>query len=56
MKEVQKQFSRFVPSEKTPSEDRLVMLCDGIFAIAITLLVIDIGIHTSDWLFYRSDE
>ncbi len=38
-------FSRFIPDEKTPSEDRLVMLCDGIFAIAITLLVIDIGIH-----------
>jgi uncharacterized membrane protein len=44
MKDVQKQFSRFIPDEKTPSEDRLVMLCDGVFAIAITLLVIDIGL------------
>ena len=45
MKDVQKTFARFIPDEKTPNEDRLVMLCDGIFAIAITLLVIDIGVH-----------
>ena len=44
MREVQKQFSRFIPDEKTPNEDRLAMLCDGVFAIALTLLVIDIGI------------
>ena len=37
MKDTQKQFQRFLPEEKTPSEDRLVMLCDGIFAIAKTL-------------------
>ncbi len=43
MKDIQKQLQRFLPEEKTPSEDRLVMLCDGIFAIAITLLVLDIG-------------
>jgi uncharacterized membrane protein len=30
--------------EKPPSEDRLVILCDGIFAIAITLLVLDIKV------------
>src|SRR5581483_11114054 len=30
--------------EKPASEDRLVMLCDGIFAIAITLLVLDIKV------------
>lgn len=28
--------------EKSPGEDRLIALCDGIFAIATTLLVIDI--------------
>jgi uncharacterized membrane protein len=44
MKDIKDQFSRFIPDEKTPNEDRLVMLCDGVFAIAITLLVIDIGI------------
>ncbi len=44
MKDIQKTLPRFLPEEKTPSEDRLVMLCDGIFAIAITLLVLDIGI------------
>lgn len=32
------------PEGKAPSEDRLVMLCDGIFAIAITLLVLDIKV------------
>ncbi len=30
--------------EKAPGDERLIMLCDGIFAIAITLLVIDIKI------------
>jgi uncharacterized membrane protein len=44
MRDIKDQFSRFIPDEKTPNEDRLVMLCDGIFAIAITLLVINIGI------------
>lgn len=43
MKHAKKDFTQFVPEEKTPSEDRLVMLCDGVFAIAITLLVLDIG-------------
>jgi uncharacterized membrane protein len=43
MKQLEKKFANLVPEEKTPSEDRLVMLCDGVFAIAITLLVIDIG-------------
>ena len=32
--------------EKEPGEDRIVMLCDGVFAIAITLLFIDIKIPT----------
>lgn len=40
-----KKLLSFIPEEKTPNEDRLVMLCDGVFAIAITLLVIDIGIN-----------
>jgi uncharacterized membrane protein len=44
MKELRQQHTRFLPEEKTASEDRLVMLCDGIFSIAITLLVIGIGI------------
>jgi uncharacterized membrane protein len=35
-------FGKPVQEETTPGEDRLVMLCDGIFAIAITLLVLDI--------------
>jgi uncharacterized membrane protein len=30
--------------DKKPAEDRLVMLCDGVFAISITLLVINIKI------------
>jgi uncharacterized membrane protein len=38
-------LSRIIPDEKTPNEDRLVMLCDGVFAIAATLLVLDIGIN-----------
>lgn len=52
MRDIQKGLSRFIPEEKTPSEDRLVMLCDGVFAIAVTLLVLDIGIpldlHSAD--------
>ena len=44
MQEIEKPSKPFVPEEKTPSEDRLVMLCDGVFAIAITLLVIGIGV------------
>lgn len=47
MKRVEKNVEQFVPEEKTPNEDRLVMLCDGVFAIAITLLVLDIGIHVT---------
>jgi uncharacterized membrane protein len=43
MKQLENKLANIVPEEKTPSEDRLVMLCDGVFAIAITLLVIDIG-------------
>ncbi len=35
-------FRDTLPDEKSASEDRLVMLCDGIFAIAVTLLVLDI--------------
>jgi uncharacterized membrane protein len=45
MKEMEQQLSRVIPDEKTPNEDRLVMLCDGVFAIAATLLVLDIGIN-----------
>lgn len=44
MKDIHKQVSHVIPEEKTPNEDRLVMLCDGVFAIAVTLLVLDIGI------------
>jgi uncharacterized membrane protein len=47
MKQLEKRFANLVPEEKTPSEDRLVMLCDGVFAIAITLLVLDIGTKVS---------
>ncbi|QBD76604.1 DUF1211 domain-containing protein [Ktedonosporobacter rubrisoli] len=35
-------FGKPVQEEHSPGEDRLVMLCDGVFAIAITLLVLDI--------------
>lgn len=44
MKQIEEKVEKFVPEEKTANEDRLVMLCDGVFAIAITLLVLDIGI------------
>lgn len=47
MKRVERNVEQFVPEERTPNEDRLVMLCDGVFAIAITLLVLDIGIHVT---------
>lgn len=50
MKQAEKELTQFVPEEKTPNEDRLVMLCDGVFAIAMTLLVLDIGINVSDSL------
>jgi uncharacterized membrane protein len=40
MEPVEKQPA--APKEKTPAEDRLIMLCDGVFAIAMTLLVLDI--------------
>lgn len=43
MKQIEEKVEKFVPEEKTASEDRLVMLCDGVFAIAMTLLVLDIG-------------
>jgi uncharacterized membrane protein len=48
MRQFEKELAQFVPEEKTPKEDRLVMLCDGIFAIAITLLVLDIGIKSNN--------
>ena len=44
MEQLENNLKQTVPVEKTPSEDRLVMLCDGVFAIAITLLVIGIGV------------
>lgn len=47
MEQVEKELEKFVPEEKTASEDRLVMLCDGVFAIAMTLLVLDIGSNFS---------
>jgi uncharacterized membrane protein len=31
-----------IPEEKSPREDRIVMLSDGVFAIAMTLLILDI--------------
>src|ERR1700730_1504586 len=37
-----KLLSKFIFEEKSPGFDRLIMLCDGIFAIAMTLLVLDI--------------
>jgi len=36
MKRLEKSYTSIVPEEKTPNEDRLVMLCDGVFAIADT--------------------
>ena len=48
MRESEKQLLRAVPNEKKPGEDRLVMLCDGVFAIAATLLVIGIDISPHD--------
>jgi uncharacterized membrane protein len=45
MREMEHQLSRIIQDEKTPNEDRLVMLCDGIFAIAATLLILGIGIN-----------
>ena len=47
MEQVEKELEQFVPEEKTASEDRLVMLCDGVFAIAMTLIVLDIGSNFS---------
>lgn len=47
MRDLHKRLSQFIPDEKTPNEDRLIMLCDGVFAIAITLLVLDIGISSN---------
>lgn len=35
-------YSAQAQEDKTPTENRFVLLCDGIFAISITLLVIDI--------------
>lgn len=31
-------------NEKSPGEDRLIVLCDGVFAIALTLLALDIKV------------
>jgi uncharacterized membrane protein len=42
MEPVEKQPAAPAPKEKAPSEDRLIMLCDGVFAIAMTLLVLEI--------------
>jgi uncharacterized membrane protein len=42
MKPVEKQPAAQKEKEKAPNEDRLIMLCDGVFAIAMTLLVLDI--------------
>src|SRR5258708_35604606 len=39
---------------KPPSEDRLIMLCDGVFAIAITLLVLDIRLPDDLAHFYNN--
>lgn len=47
MRQAEKEFKQFIPEEKTASEDRLIMLCDGVFAIAMTLLVLDIGSNFS---------
>jgi len=48
MKQRATEPTQFVPEEKTPSEDRLVILCDGVFAIALTLLVLDIGVKITN--------
>lgn len=42
MQRLEEKLTMIVPEGKDPAEDRLVLLCDGIFAIAITLLVLDI--------------
>lgn len=36
------QLETTVPNDTSVNDDRLIMLCDGVFAIAITLLVLDI--------------
>lgn len=47
MKLIGKQTNDAYPldDEKSPGEDRFVVLCDGVFAIAITLLVLNVGIQ-----------
>lgn len=47
MRQIEKELTRAVSEEKTPNEDRLVMLCDGVFAIAMTLLVFGISIKVA---------
>jgi uncharacterized membrane protein len=42
MKNFWQQLETPVPNDTSVNEDRLIMLCDGVFAIAITLLVLDI--------------
>jgi uncharacterized membrane protein len=39
---VEKEARPWQRAEKAPGDDRLVMLCDGVFAIAMTLLVLNI--------------
>jgi hypothetical protein len=34
MRRIEEDLKQFIPEEKTPNEDRLIMLCDGVFAIA----------------------
>ncbi len=46
----QSRQSELIEETKKPSEDRIVMLSDGIFAIAVTLLVLGIQIPREDTL------
>jgi len=47
MRRIEEDLKQFIPEEKTPNEDRLIILCDGVFAIAMTLLVLDTSITIS---------
>jgi uncharacterized membrane protein len=48
MRRFEKELTQFISEEKTPNEDRLVLLCDGVFAIAMTLLIFGISLNVAD--------